>query len=86
MNQFLNVALSWAVLLGGLGVMIRLGIGAIQYATSQGNPAKLEDARATLTWAILGMLLLGIAFLILRLGDQFIPIDWGWDFWLGVGG
>ena len=82
-SDFFNAALSWAVLLGGLGTLFRFGVGAWQYAMSSGDPTKLENARATLTYAVLGLLLLSIAFVILQLGSSFIPGEWEWDFWLG---
>ena len=81
-GQFLNLGLSWAVVLGGLGSLFRLSIGTFKYIWSTGDPTKVEEARATIVYAVLGLIIIGIAYAILRLGSDFIPDEW--QAWFGV--
>jgi hypothetical protein len=50
----------------GIALFIMLVVGGFRYITSGGNPKAVESARNTLTYAILGMVLLASAYLILR--------------------
>ena len=52
---------------GGIVLFILLLVGGFNYLTSGGDPKKIEGAKATLTYAIIGIVVLVLAFLILRL-------------------
>ncbi|OQX50981.1 hypothetical protein B5M47_02355 [candidate division CPR3 bacterium 4484_211] len=83
-STFLNTALQWAILLAALLALVRLGTGILQYILATGDPTKLEDARTTIMYAVAGLLIIGIAYVILRLGAEFIPESWGWGMWFGT--
>lgn len=52
---------------GGIVLFVLLIVGGFNYLTSGGDPKKIEGAKATLTYAIIGIVVLVLAFLILRL-------------------
>lgn len=61
--------------LGGITLFVMLIIGGFNYLTSGGNPQQAEAAKKTITYAILGMLLLASSFLILKLIQQFTGVN-----------
>ncbi|MBA4386265.1 MAG: hypothetical protein C0410_16145, partial [Anaerolinea sp.] len=58
--------LNIAVRLAGIAVFIFIIIGGFQYLTAGGDPKKAESAKNTLTYAILGLALLILAWFILK--------------------
>ena len=50
-------------LVGGLAVAALL-YGGVQLALSEGDPGKIKNARATMTYAIVGIILAASAFLV----------------------
>ena len=50
----------------GVVAVIFVIVGAIQYITSQGDPGKMKKARDTIIYAILGVVLAGLAFAIVN--------------------
>lgn len=61
--------------LGGIVLFIMLLSGGFKYITSGGDPKGVEEAKKTLTYAIGGMILLAMAFLILRFIQQLTGVD-----------
>jgi hypothetical protein len=61
--------------LGGIALFVMLIIGGFNYLTSGGNPQQAEAAKKTITYAILGILLLASSFLILKLIQQFTGVN-----------
>ena len=57
--------------LAGIILFVMLISGGFKYITSGGDPKGVEEAKKTLTYAIGGMVLLAMAFLILRFIEQF---------------
>lgn len=57
----------------GIVAVIFVIIGAVQYMTSQGDPGKTKKAKDTILYAILGVVLAGLAFAIVNfvLGNLF---------------
>src|SRR3972149_4447789 len=47
----------------------------IKYLTSGGDPKSVSSAHSTVTWALLGILFLAIAWLILKLIAAFTGVD-----------
>lgn len=70
-ENLIRVALGFAA----LALFIMLVVGGIRYITSGGDPKTAEAARRTLTYAILGMVLVASAFLILRFIGIFTGAD-----------
>jgi hypothetical protein len=58
---------SLALGLGGIVLFFLLISGGFSYLTSGGDQKKIEGAKATLTSAIIGIIVLILAFLILKL-------------------
>lgn len=54
---------------------IMLVIASFQYLTSAGDSKALPKANQTLTWALLGILFLAIAWLLLKLVTVFTGVD-----------
>lgn len=64
-----------AITLAGLVLFIMLIIGGFSYLTSGGDPEKNKKAASTLTWAIIGLVLLIASWFILRFLSEFTGID-----------
>ena len=56
----------WLLVFAGTAALILLIIGGIKFITSGGDPKQTEGARKTLTYAILGLVLILLSFAILR--------------------
>lgn len=52
---------------GGIILFVLLLIGGLKYITAGGDPKGIEGAKKTITFAVLGIILLALAFLILQL-------------------
>ena len=64
-----------ALELAGIVLFIMLIVGGFKYTTSGGNPQQAEAAKKTITYAIFGIVLLAMSFLILKLIQQFTGVD-----------
>lgn len=67
---FSNV-LSVAAAFGGILLFIIIMVAGFKFVTSGGNPKAVESAKNTLTYAIIGAVLLASAYLIILLIQQF---------------
>jgi len=72
-NVFENVV---TIILGlaGIVLFIMLIVGGFRYITSGGDPKSVEAARKTLTSAIGGIVLIALAFLILKFIEVFTGV------------
>ncbi len=70
---FANLASAISTL-AGFAVLIMFIRGGIAYMTAQGDPKALTTARSTLTWAIIGLIIILAAFLIISLIVGFVAI------------
>lgn len=68
-------ALGAALGLGGILLFFMILAGGFQYMTSAGDPKKLEGAQHTLTYAIVGMVLVAAAYLILVIINEITGAD-----------
>jgi hypothetical protein len=64
-----------AIGFAGLALFIMLLVGGFKYLTSAGNPKAAESARNTITYAILGLVLVALAYLILMFISTFTGVD-----------
>lgn len=67
--------LNIAIALAGIVLFVMLIIGGLGYLTSAGDPEKVKKAGGTITWAILGFVLLIASWFILKLLGQFTGVD-----------
>lgn len=72
-SSLLNIIFSIATVLA----FIWLVWGAFQYITAGGDKQKLSQARSRVTWAIVGLLLIALAFLVAQFGQQIIQPQGG---------
>ncbi|HSX48979.1 MAG TPA: hypothetical protein VLE44_01855 [Candidatus Saccharimonadales bacterium] len=70
---FKNIV-SVAIGIAGIGLFVMLVIGGFSYLTAGGDTGKVEGAKKTLTYAIAGMVLIALSFLILRLISSFTGV------------
>ncbi|OGM10802.1 hypothetical protein A2Z22_02860 [Candidatus Woesebacteria bacterium RBG_16_34_12] len=70
-NNIIVLALGFA----GLALFIMLILGGFKYITSAGDPKKTESAKNTITYAILGLVLMALAYLILVFISQFTGVN-----------
>lgn len=64
--------------IAGLGFVVMLVMliwAGIKYLTSGGEPKAIQSAHYTVTWALLGILFMAIAWLVLQLIKAFTGID-----------
>lgn len=60
--------------LTGILAFITLIISGFQYLTAGGDPKKAQSARDTITYAILGLVLVILAYFILRFISEFTGV------------
>lgn len=65
-NNLVSAILGFA----GIVLFIFLIIGGFKFITSGGDPKALEEAKKTLTYAIAGLILLLLSYLVLVLIEQ----------------
>lgn len=67
--------LSAVIPLAGIVLFIMLIIAGFQYITSAGDPKKAGAATNTLTFAVLGLVLVALAYLIIVVIAEFTGVD-----------
>jgi hypothetical protein len=58
----------------GIAVFIMVLIGGFNYLTSGGDPGKAEQASKTITWAIVGLIVLLCLWFVVRLIESFTGV------------
>lgn len=58
--------INWLLIFAGIIALFFIIFSGIKFLTSQGDPKQVEGARKTLTWAIVGFVLILSSFLIVR--------------------
>lgn len=71
---FKNV-ISVIVGLGFVGTFVLLVWAGIKYLTSGGEPKAIQTAHQTVTWALLGVVFMAIAWIVLQLLKVFTGVD-----------
>lgn len=64
-----------ALLFAGIIALFFIILGGIKLILSQGDPKQIEGARHTLTYAIIGLLLILLSFLILNIVSHTTRVD-----------
>lgn len=70
---FVNI-ISILIPVGGIILFIMLVVGGFSMMTSSGDPRKAEGAKNTITYAIMGAVVLALAFLILQIIAAFTGV------------
>jgi len=66
-SDIINAILGWVIpLLGGIAVLFIIYAG-VQYVTAAGNKERIEGAKQTLTYAIIGLIVIVLAGVIVSL-------------------
>ncbi len=65
-SSFTNLLIPLMLVVGGLMTLIMLMYGAFQYLKSEGNPDAIKKAQSTLVYALIGIFLMFISFVITR--------------------
>ena len=63
---FKNVV-SWAFILAGIAAVFFIIFSGIKFITSGGDPKQVEEARKTMTYAIIGLLVILLSFAIINI-------------------
>lgn len=74
-EQVVGNVISVIVGLGFIAMLVVLVMAGIKYLTSAGEPKAVQSAHQTVTWALLGVVFMAIAWLILQLIQTFTGID-----------
>lgn len=64
-----------ALVFAGLVALILIIYSGIRYISSRGDPTKVEGAKKTLTYAIIGLVVIFLSFFIVNLISQITGID-----------
>lgn len=70
-SRILSIVLSLSV----LALFVMLVVGGFKYLTSAGDQKKTASAQQTMTYAILGIVLMAVAFLIFKIIEAFTGVN-----------
>jgi hypothetical protein len=65
-GEIIGRVVQWALGIVGVILLIMLIYGGVLYMTSAGNEQKLETAKKTITYAVVGSIIVALAFAITR--------------------
>ena len=75
LQDIFSRVISLAIGAAGVAFFILFIVGGFQYLTAGGNEQAVAGARKTLTYAILGLVFIALAYLILRLIATFTGVN-----------
>ena len=78
LNQLTDIfgrAISVVALIGGFLSFIALIVGGFRYITARGDPKAIAAAQSSITWAIAGLGLIIVAWLILVFIEKFTGVQ-----------
>ena len=71
---FANI-LNVITVLAGFAVLLMLVIGAFRYMAAQGDPKAITAARSHMTYAVIGLFFIVVAWLVILFLDEFTGIN-----------
>ena len=74
-SKFVNIFIPLMTTVGGIAALIMLLYGAYMYLTSEGNPEKIKKSQATLMYAVIGLFLMTISYIITRIIGYVLKVD-----------
>ncbi len=79
-TRFIQVAVG----IGFVAMLVMLVMAGIKYLMSAGEPKQVNAAHQTVTWALMGIVFMALAWLILQLIAAFTGLDMLKTFNLGI--
>ena len=64
-----------ALAFSGLVALVIIIYSGITYITSHGDPQKVESAKKTMTWAIVGLVIIFLSFFLVNLISKLTGVD-----------
>jgi len=64
-DGIINVAINLIALIAGIAAIVLIVIGGIKYTISRGNAEDIQGAKRTITYAVIGLVIIVIAKLII---------------------
>jgi hypothetical protein len=64
-----------ALVFSGLIALVLIIYSGVRYITSRGDEQKLADAKRTLTWALIGLVIIFLSFFIVGLISKITGVD-----------
>lgn len=74
LEQVVGNVISVVVGMGFIALLIMIVVAGFKYLTSAGEPKAVLSAHQTLTWALLGVVFMAVAWVILKLIEVFTGI------------
>lgn len=71
---FANI-LAVVTVLAGFAAFAMLVFGGFRYIIAQGDPKAVQSARGTITWAIIGLIMIIVSWLVLLFVSQFTGLN-----------
>lgn len=71
-GSLLTVVVRFLIVVAGILSLIFVIIGGIKLVTSGGDPKNLESARSTITYAIIGVVVALLSFMLVSLVQRFV--------------
>lgn len=71
-----NVIFALLLFAGAVAVLFLI-IGGFRYVISTGNPEQVEGAKKTIMYAILGLIIIFVAFVLVRLVQSYLGVTQG---------
>ncbi len=72
---FLGNIINGAAILAGVASIFFIVIAGIRFLTSGGDPTKVAQARGTITYALVGLALIALSFVILKVFSSVSGVD-----------
>jgi hypothetical protein len=74
-GQIISVILPYIFAAAGIALLIYLILGGLQLMTSQGDPKAIEAAKGKITNAVIGFVIVFIAFFVVQLLGQLLHLQ-----------
>ena len=73
LNFYVNIIVNGLLGIAGIIAVVVLIVGGFQYASAAGNEDQVENAKKTITYAIIGLVIVAAALLVVNTVLQLLP-------------
>ena len=73
--EFLGNIINISAILAGVATIFFIVWGGIRFITSSGDPVKVEGAKKTITYAIVGFVIIVLSFVIIKVFSGITGVD-----------